>query len=98
VVPGSGDLRSGRAQWNFAEAAGADAGGATELESSAVLTPAFRVPPLIGPWLVRRWLRAEAERAVTTIERLARSAVRQGARAAQDGPPAINVPAARRAR
>ncbi|MGH8226681.1 MAG: hypothetical protein ACREU3_02055 [Steroidobacteraceae bacterium] len=110
VVPGSGDLRSGQAQWSFEDAGGADAGEATELESSAVLTPAFHVPPLIGPWLVRRWLRAEAERAVTNIERLARSSARQGGhgaqgrrprqggRAAGGGHRAINAPAARRAR
>ncbi len=70
VRPGSGDFRSGRARWLFRSA-----GGGTDLEASAELEPTFRVPPLVGPWLVKRWLRGETERAVANIEALARSAV-----------------------
>lgn len=67
VLP-KGDLRAGRAHWLFR-----DAGGRTELSVSAELEPAFRVPPLIGPWIVRRWLRAETEESSANIERLAAS-------------------------
>ncbi len=66
IVPGSGDFHSGHAHWSFR-----DSGGQTELDVTAELDPAFRIPPLIGPWLVRRWLRAETERATVAIERLA---------------------------
>jgi hypothetical protein len=70
VLPGTGDFRSGHARWLFRAA-----GGGTDLEATAELEPTFRVPPLIGPWLVRRWLRSETERAVANIETLARSPV-----------------------
>ncbi len=70
VLPGSGDFRSGHARWLFRAA-----GGGTDLEATAELEPTFRVPPLVGPWLVKRWLRAETERAVANIEALARSPV-----------------------
>ncbi len=66
ILPSSGDFRSGRAHWLFR-----NAGGQTELDVTAELDPAFRIPPLIGPWLVRRWLRAQTERATVAIERLA---------------------------
>lgn len=71
VIPGSGDFRSGHARWLFRAT-----GGRTDLEATAELEPAFRIPPLIGPWLVRRWLRGETERAVANIETLAGSAAR----------------------
>ncbi|MGB6451276.1 MAG: hypothetical protein WBE92_11035 [Steroidobacteraceae bacterium] len=70
VLPSGGDLRSGHARWLFRSA-----GGQSVLEATAEFEPAFRVPPLIGPWLVRRWLRIETERAVANIETLARSPV-----------------------
>jgi hypothetical protein len=65
VLP-QGDLRFGRAHWVFR-----DVGGRTDLQVSAELEPAFRVPPLIGPWLVKRWLRAETEQSSVNIEKLA---------------------------
>lgn len=66
VLPSGGDLRSGHAHWIFRDSA-----GRTELDVTAELEPAFRIPPLIGPWLVRRWLRQETERASDNIEKLA---------------------------
>ncbi len=70
VLPSDGDLRSGHAHWVFRDAA-----GRTELDVTAELEPAFRVPPLVGPWLVRRWLRRQTERASDNIEKLARPPV-----------------------
>ena len=60
------DLRFGRARWLFTEA-----GGRTDLRVSAEFEPAFHVPPLIGPWVVKRWLRMETEQSSLNIERLA---------------------------
>lgn len=70
VLPG-GDLRSGRARWLFR-----DAGGRTDLRVTAELQPAFLIPPLIGPWVVKRWLRAETVQSSANIERLAASGVK----------------------
>jgi hypothetical protein len=75
VLP-RGDLRFGRAHWLFREA-----GGQTDLEVTAELQPAFPVPPLIGPWVVKRWLRMETERTSINIEKLARLPAEVNARA-----------------
>ncbi len=82
VLPRGGDFRSGHAHWLFR-----DAGGRTDLEATAELEPSFRIPPLIGPWLVRRWLRRETERAVASIENLARSIRTAAARSPRRLPP-----------
>jgi hypothetical protein len=37
-----------------------------------VVEPDFWVPPVIGPWVLKRELRAGGERALYRIERLAR--------------------------
>ncbi len=66
VLPGSSDFSYGRADWQFRPA-----GAAARLHFSAELEPAFWVPPLIGPWLVERSLREEAQRSSAGIERLA---------------------------
>jgi Polyketide cyclase / dehydrase and lipid transport len=81
VLPSGGDLREGRAQWTFSRA-----GAGTRLDMRAQLEPAFRVPPLIGPWLVKRWLRGQVELTATNLERLARAQ------------PAVSSSGARRAR
>ncbi len=66
ILPGGEDFRSGRAHWSFRTS-----GGQTELDVTADIEPAFRIPPLIGPWIVRRWLRSQTERASVNIEKLA---------------------------
>jgi hypothetical protein len=68
VLP-PGDLRYGRARWLFRPA-----GDQTDFEVSAELEPAFTVPPLIGPWLVKRWLRVETEQSSENLEKLTRTA------------------------
>jgi len=67
VLPGLSDFSYGRADWGFRPA-----GSATLLHFSAELEPAFWIPPLLGPWLVERSLREEAQRTSAGIERLAR--------------------------
>ncbi len=66
VLPAQSDFSYGRADWRFRSD-----GGATRLHFSADLEPAFWVPPLIGPWLVERSLRQEAQRSSAGIERMA---------------------------
>ena len=66
VLPQSSDFRYGRAEWNFT-----GSGATTQLRLHMQMEPAFWIPPLIGPWLVERSLRAEAERTSAGIERLA---------------------------
>ena len=66
VLPALSDFSYGRADWRFRPA-----GAAAQLHFSAELEPAFWVPPLIGPWLVERSLREEAQRTSAGIEKLA---------------------------
>jgi hypothetical protein len=70
VVPEASDFSHGHALWQFRPAAG----GATELRFQAELEPAFWIPPLIGPLLVERSLRQEAERTSAGIELLVQTA------------------------
>lgn len=46
--------------------------GGTEVTYRLVIDPDFWVPPVIGPWVLKRELRAGGERALYRIERLAR--------------------------
>jgi hypothetical protein len=66
VLPALSDFAYGRADWSFR-----GEGGGTRLHFSAELQPAFWIPPVIGPWLVERSLREEAQRTSAGIERLA---------------------------
>ena len=67
VLPQHSDLRHGSARWSMLPC-----NGGTCLEFSAELEPAFWVPPLIGPWLIRRAMREEAIVTAQGIERIAR--------------------------
>jgi hypothetical protein len=66
VLPQYSDFRYGRSEWQVR-----DSGGQTMLHIVAELEPAFDIPPVIGPWLVKHALRAEAQRTAVGIERLA---------------------------
>ena len=68
--PNTGDLRSGRAHWHFRLT-----GSGTDLQFNAEAEPSFFVPPLIGPWLMSRWLRAQAITTSTNIESMVRSQI-----------------------
>ncbi len=60
------DFSYGVARWQFwDEAAG------TRMRFHSEIEPAFWVPPLIGPWLIRRALEAETLKSVANLERLA---------------------------
>lgn len=60
LVPGAGDFRSGHARWIVRPCRSARA--PTCLDARIELQPAFWVPPLIGPWLMRLKMDEEARR------------------------------------
>jgi hypothetical protein len=74
VLPALSDFHYGRAAWSFRAE-----GAATRMHFSAEMEPGFWIPPLLGPWLVERSLREEAERTSAGIEREAGAAPRQAA-------------------
>ena len=66
-VAGEGDFVSGSESWKiFAESK-----TMTRLRYDATFVPAFRVPPFIGPWLLKRALRRELIGAAIKLELLA---------------------------
>ena len=68
VDPELSNLRMGRASWRFE----ACEPGRTCLSFSAEMEPDFWVPPLIGPWVIKRTMREQAITTSEGIERLAR--------------------------
>jgi hypothetical protein len=67
MVAGEGDFASGWEIWEIV-----DAGvRRTRLRYRAQLVPAFGLPPLVGPWLLKRELRAELLRTADAVEKLA---------------------------
>ncbi|MBI5461660.1 MAG: hypothetical protein HY941_05680 [Gammaproteobacteria bacterium] len=63
----------GIARWQFwEEPTGARMRFHSEIE------PAFWVPPIIGPWLIQRALRAETLKSVANLERLAEAPLEEG--------------------
>ncbi len=66
VVPEQSDLRHGYARvdlWEEAEG--------TRILIRSEVEPDFWIPPLIGPWVIKRKLRSEALDTVANLERLA---------------------------
>ena len=66
IQPAGSDFRYGRAHWRLTSFA-----DATEMRFEAELEPKFWVPPLLGPWLIRRALEQEARASAANLERLA---------------------------
>ena len=79
VVPGAGDLRAGEAHWRFVDTASDekdhansnDTGAHTRMQFSARIVPAFWIPPVIGPVLIRRELKQQVQTTADAIEALA---------------------------
>ncbi len=69
IVAQGSDFREGVSEWRLRAE-----GDATRLSFQARLTPAFRVPPLLGHWAARRALRNETLRTLERLELLARQA------------------------
>lgn len=66
VVPKLSNLKYGLAKWRIW-----NEDGRAHLYFAAEVEPDFWVPPLIGPWLIKRKLESEAEQTANGIERLA---------------------------
>ena len=63
ILPQSSDFRRGRGQWRLTAE-----GDATVMDFHAELEPAFFLPPLIGPWLIRREMVNQITEIVMIIE------------------------------
>ena len=73
IVPELSEFHSGLVSWHVhAEGEGA------RVYMHALLEPAFPVPPLIGPLLIRSGLRRMAEKTVTALERRGLQGPRSG--------------------
>lgn len=66
VIPELSNLRYGKAHWQLERC-----GAQTCLRFDAELEPDFWVPPLLGPWLIKRTMRREANATTAGIEALA---------------------------
>ena len=67
-IPEESDFKYSRERWQLIPE-----GKGTIMIYDFELEPAFWVPPVIGPYLIRRALRGGAERAIGRIEVLARA-------------------------
>lgn len=66
IDPQQSDFEFGHARWLVVEDQ-----GITRVYFDTQLRPAFWVPPLIGPWAIKRTLRKEAQATCGMLERLA---------------------------
>ncbi len=70
LVPRGSDFRRGHGRWTVEPC---PRGGAPAcLSVRLAMVPSFWVPPLIGPWIIRRKVYEEARRASVGLERIAR--------------------------
>lgn len=67
VIPESSDLKYGEAHWDF-RALDTDR---SYMRFKAEIEPNFWVPPVVGPWLIRRKLLEQAQVTAAGIERVA---------------------------
>ena len=63
ILPQGGDFRSGVAYWQLTAS-----GAATEMLFTNTFEPDFWVPPVIGPWLIKRKLMREVAETAMYIE------------------------------
>ncbi len=68
IVPEQSDFSYGRSRWRTRRLSAQ----ASQIALSAELTPAFWVPPIIGPWILKHKLGAAALESCERLERLAR--------------------------
>lgn len=66
IVPEYSDYSYGQSEWQVRP----QPGGGTRMHYRGTLDPDYWIPPLIGPWLIERKLRSEAEQMIRSIERL----------------------------
>lgn len=70
VVPAESDFRSGRTVWQITAMGAAQ----SRLQLHSTFRPAFWVPPVIGPWLIRRKMEQELSVMITRLEQYAGTA------------------------
>ncbi|MGH8198856.1 MAG: SRPBCC family protein [Steroidobacteraceae bacterium] len=70
LLPTGGDFKRGRGVWVVKPCP--TGRGLTCLDVRIELVPAFWVPPVIGPWVIRRKMDEEAHRSGDGLERTAR--------------------------
>ena len=75
LLPRGGAFKAGNGRWTVRPCPGAPS--TTCLNARIELVPAFWVPPVIGPWVLRRKMAAEARRTSRGLEAVARG---EGAR------------------
>lgn len=73
LVPQGSDFRQGRGRWRVAPCPSGSLASCLSVRIEVV--PSFWVPPVIGPWLIRRKLHEQAHRASIGLEQIARREV-----------------------
>lgn len=68
VEPALSDFRSGHSTWELTSLGV----GRTRVRMTSELEPRFWVPPLVGPWLIKRKMRGAAEETWLKLEEIAR--------------------------
>jgi hypothetical protein len=66
IVPGQGDFEGGSSLWRLTAE-----GARTRLRYQSTRVASFWIPPLIGPWMIKRTLREQLEASLRVLERLA---------------------------
>jgi len=74
LVPGGGDFKSGHGLWIVKPCPTARAMSCVDIQIE--LVPAFWVPPVIGPWVIRAKMNEEARRTAAGLEKTARRFIR----------------------
>lgn len=70
LLPRGGDFKAGHARWTVSPCRSTRAMSC--LDARIELVPAFWVPPVIGPWVLRRTMAEEARRTSAGLELIAR--------------------------
>jgi hypothetical protein len=73
LLPRGGAFKAGHGRWTVGACPAVQS--MTCLDAQIELVPAFWVPPLIGPWVIRRKMAEEARRTGAGLERVARGQV-----------------------
>jgi len=69
VQPEHSDMRYGTARWSLRECTD-DIGAGTCMDFDSTMEPSIWIPPLIGPWLIRRSMVEQTVETANTIETL----------------------------
>jgi hypothetical protein len=68
VEPEGSDFRAGTSEWEFSQVGEAQ----TRVRFHSQLEPSFWVPPVVGPWIIKRKMLTAARETGVRIEQLAR--------------------------